>query len=59
MYMLWTYFLKVYPKQETQFSKGVGDPKTFCQYVGPYMYALADLESVVVRVVNSFVDGKF
>ena len=51
---LWAlFFMKMYPKQGLACSAAGGrdgavDPKTFCKYVWPFIYALADLESIVV-----------
>jgi hypothetical protein len=54
-HLLWTmYFLTCYPKQEegcaaaADANKGAIDPKTWRKYIWPMIYALSDLESVVV-----------
>lgn len=55
-HMLWTmYFLKCYPREQEgcaaagDAQKGACDPKTWRKYVWPMIYAMSDLESVVVR----------
>jgi hypothetical protein len=51
---LWAlFFMKIYPKQGVACSAvggrdGAVDPKTFRKYAWPFIYALADLESIVV-----------
>jgi hypothetical protein len=53
-HLLWAmYFLCCYPKQEERCAtaageKGAIDPKTWRKYLWPMIYALSDLESVVV-----------
>jgi hypothetical protein len=54
-HLLWAlYFLFCYPKQEEGCAaagtkeKGAVDPKTWRKYIWPMIYALSDLESVVV-----------
>ncbi len=55
LHFLWAlYFMKVYPKQGVACaaaggSGGAVDPKTFRKFVWPFIYALAELESIVVR----------
>jgi len=54
IHLLWTmYFFKVYPKQgqgcsAAGGSSGAIDPKTFRKYIWPFIYAISDLESLVV-----------
>ena len=56
-HMLWAlYFLKVYPKQEpvraaVGGSNGAVDPKFFWKYIWPFVYAIDDLEQIVVSFV--------
>lgn len=57
-HLLWAmYFLTCYPLQEEgcaaagDAEKGAIDPKTWRKYIWPMIYALADLESVVVSSV--------
>ncbi len=62
VHMLWAmHFLCCYPKQEeccaaagTQ-EKGAVDPKTWRKYIWPYIYALAELEHVVVSYLLCFI----
>ena len=55
-HILWTFFFfKVYPKQGPACSaaggsNGAVDPKTWRKYIWPFIYAIADLESLVVSV---------
>jgi hypothetical protein len=59
-HLLWTlHFLKAYPKQATVCSMvggstGVIDPKTFRKYMWPFIYAVSDLEPVVVSMKYFF-----
>jgi hypothetical protein len=56
-HLLWTlYFLTCYPKQEegcvaAASKNGAIDPKTWRKYIWPMIYALSDLESVVVSLI--------
>ncbi len=56
IHALWTlHFLKQYPKQDAGCpavgrSRGAVDPKTFCKYVHPFIYAIASLEIYVVSI---------
>ena len=59
-HMLWAmYFVKCYPLTQEgcaaagTAAKGAVDPKTWKKWVWPMIWALADLESVVVRVLVS------
>jgi hypothetical protein len=53
-HLLWAmYLICCYPKQEEGCAsaareKGAIDPKTWCKYLWPMIYALSDLESAVV-----------
>lgn len=61
-HLLWAmYFLKCYPKTgegcaAAASEKGAVDPKTWRKYIWPMIYALADLESILVssRLIFSF-----
>ena len=63
-HLLWAmYFLFCYPKQEEGCAaaageKGAIDPKTWRKYIWPMIYALSDLESVVVSLLISFLIAK-
>jgi hypothetical protein len=54
VHLLWTlYFFKVYPKQGVACSAAGGssgaiDPKTWRKYIWPFVFAIADLEQIVV-----------
>ena len=57
--------MKLYPKQgvacaATGGAGGVVDPKTFRKFIWPYIYALAELKSIVVRQkwLSSFLQQK-
>ena len=59
-HLLWAmYFLFCYPKQEEGCAtaageKGVINSKTWCKYIWPVIYALSDVESVVVSTHHTF-----
>ena len=63
-HLLWAmYFLFCYPKQEEGCAtaagvKGAINPKTWRKYIWPMIYALSDLESVVVSLLISFLITK-
>jgi hypothetical protein len=56
IHLLWTlFFFKAYPKQSSACSAAGGssgaiDPKTWRKYIWPFVYAIADLESIVVSL---------
>lgn len=58
MHLLWTlFFFKVYPKQGPACSAAGGsngaiDPKTWRKYIWPFVYAIADLEPIVIIFEN-------
>jgi hypothetical protein len=59
-HLLWTlYFLCCYPKQgegcaAATSNNGIIDPKTWRKYIWHMIYAIADLESVVVSLIVSY-----
>ncbi len=55
-HLFWTlHFLKAYPRQSAVCSMvggstGAIDPKTFWKYMWPFIYSVANLETVVVSL---------
>jgi hypothetical protein len=63
IHVLWTlHFMQAYPKEghACAMAGGLGgaiDPKTHCKYVWEFIYAIADLESIMVSCVMPIANG--